>query len=194
MITDWIQAIAILVLIGVTWWYAKQTKEIAIATHKQAEATKQQAEASNKMIEQELKNACPIVTPSIGWFDLALQKPRVIIKNHGPGAALDIEITVVNSRLGTRQKTFRTDSRLSVLEPGAEWRDGLSEEASADSDTSKYTEKPLKTEVRYRSAFGMKAVVSREHFPEKTDDGGVIFKNGDTVISFDRFVPEGVSL
>ena len=58
-IIDWlntnsgaVQAIAIVVLVGVTWWYAKQTKRIAEATNQQVKATKEQADASVKMAEE----------------------------------------------------------------------------------------------------------------------------------------------
>lgn len=38
-VTDWIQAFAIVVLVGVTWWYAHSTRKILRETRRQADAS-----------------------------------------------------------------------------------------------------------------------------------------------------------
>jgi len=57
-LTDWIQAIAIIFLVGVTWFYAKRTSDIASATREQAEASVKMAE---EMREQRYDAVRPIV-------------------------------------------------------------------------------------------------------------------------------------
>jgi len=64
-ITDWIQAISMIVLVAVTAFYAWRTANIANATKRQSEATKQQADASMKMAEEMKKHRYDTVRPII---------------------------------------------------------------------------------------------------------------------------------
>lgn len=49
--TDWIQALATLALVGITWWYARRIREQAEAAADAAEATRRSAEASERLAE-----------------------------------------------------------------------------------------------------------------------------------------------
>jgi hypothetical protein len=118
---DWVQGVLILSLVGVTFWYARQTRVLA-------EAGKAQAEASVKMAEEMRQQRLASVSPQM-VVSLIGQKgdssgglPREIsfkAVNHGPGVAWNLETTICHC---TEQ--FMIEER-SSLTPNSPWESNL---------------------------------------------------------------------
>jgi len=96
-ITDWIQAISTLVLVGVTAYYAWKT-------HSLSKSTEKQAVASVKMAE-EMRNArSPSIT--IKWIgaDPSVRKISTSIENVGLGPALNLKCYLTHQEFASDYK------------------------------------------------------------------------------------------
>ena len=113
-ITDWIQAISMVILVGVTVFYAYQAK-------KASGSAKASADASVKMAEEMREQRRPIVVQeaiepkgvAFGYGDSAdiEHTPRDYfhIRNVGNGPAIELEVLLLNQReglLGSEKRTF----------------------------------------------------------------------------------------
>ena len=77
-VTDWIQAISMVVLVIITGIYAWRTHVISKATNEQAKATKQQADASVKMAEEMRDTRYDTVRPVI---DFQWQDSNIVVNS-----------------------------------------------------------------------------------------------------------------
>ena len=96
-ISEFLNLITLVALAGITWWYAKQTRDIAKATQEQAEATKQQAEAGARMAKEMEETRELAYRPELALWSVPHQVRggqyvSVNIENVGSGPTRDIEI------------------------------------------------------------------------------------------------------
>ncbi|MFH0769418.1 MAG: hypothetical protein V1932_07650 [Chloroflexota bacterium] len=94
-ITDWIQAISMLILVTVTGIYAWRTHVISKATEKQADASVKMAE---EMREQRLSEARPYILLRLvdEFVQLGGDKLNVTIENVGKGPAKNLNVAFWN--------------------------------------------------------------------------------------------------
>lgn len=113
-ITDWIQAISMVILVAVTVIYAWRTHVIS-------KATKQQADASVKMAEEMREQRKPIIVQEVvppQYLGLSVAREErdnsvtcdgFKIHNLGNSPAIELEVILLNQRnglLGSEKRTF----------------------------------------------------------------------------------------
>lgn len=141
---EFLSLLTLVILAGITWWYARATKQIADATGQQAdasvrmavemretaEAARTQAEASVRMAEEMQKSRrprldleCIISQSSIDLILSALGTDAVLVRdldikviNVGFGPAFDVHVYIEPSDLGFPSKDIaRVDSGLDAI-------------------------------------------------------------------------------
>ena len=125
-----VQAVAVLVLAGVTYFYMRSTGKMANSASEQAEAVKQQADASVKMAEEmsqqriyegkpvlDIKRIVPPDDPSSQWEYDQQNHAWYVVRNIGRGAAINIYANVVNEAPDHSMR-----EALGALGPGDETR------------------------------------------------------------------------
>ena len=128
-ITDWIQAISMLVLVAITSIYAWRTHVISKATREQADTS---MEIAKEMREQRLSEARPylllrLTDRVVQWGDrpdLREHRPLtfpITILNGGKGPAIDLYTALWNK--GERRYVYE---RKGYLIPGEEWQAEIS--------------------------------------------------------------------
>jgi hypothetical protein len=128
--TDWIQAIAMVVLVAITGIYVWRTYVISNATRKQAETSVKMAE---EMRAQRLSEARPYLLlrlkleggDALLWEGHESSKPRgeleVTIINAGKGPAINLD-----AALWHRENTYFIADRKGFLAPSEEWQANIS--------------------------------------------------------------------
>ena len=115
MVTDWVQAIAMIVLVGVTIFYAWQAKK----ARDSAEAS---AEASVRMAKEMSNTMSPFITMQWGAADRNNKRISANLENKGFGPALNLKCYLSHKELDCNHKfggytTFKVEQKYQLSLP-----------------------------------------------------------------------------